>query len=637
MSDFIIGTAGHIDHGKTELIKALTGTDTDRLKEEKERGISIELGFAQFTLPSGRTAGVVDVPGHERFVKNMLAGASGFDMVLLTVAADDGIMPQTREHLAIIDLLGVSRGVVVITKTDLVDPEMVELQREEVEELLKGTSLEGAEIVAASAVSGEGLNEAVEAIERVAEKIKPRTSEGPFRLPIDRVFTLKGIGTVVTGTLWEGSVSAGEEARILPEGRQLRLRSVQVHGREVQKAYSGQRVALNLPGISTGEVSRGDVVVASGYLEPTTSADVRLFLLPQASRPLKNRTRVRFHHGTSEVMCRIYLMDHEDQVLPGESALAQLRLEREAVVKFHDRFIIRSYSPMTTIGGGVILNSHPPRHKRGDPLALAELELRERGEPTDMVRVALEDAAIALSASELFARCEISFSDVEEGIDHLLKSREILSLTMEGKTKYISRKSLENWENIIIHLLEDFHASKPRETGMEKETLKSKIGQKMNEGTFEAVLNLLEDNGKLEIRAGIVSLKGAGRKLSEKEQREMEGILSAIEQGGFKPPFLKEIAETLGLDKKKARDLASILQEKGLIEAVSADFYLATERIKEAESIVREHIGKFGKLEVGDIKNLLGISRKYSMPLLEYFDRKRVTKRVGDVRVLVER
>ena len=317
MKNFIIGTAGHIDHGKTELIKALTGIDTDRLKEEKERGISIELGFADIALPGGITAGVVDVPGHEHFVKNMLAGATGFDMVLLVVAADDGVMPQTVEHLAIVDLLGVKDGVVVITKSDLVDEDMLELVKEDVAEALAGTALEGAETVVTSSRTGQGLDELREAILRVAARVVQREPGGPFRLPVDRVFTLKGIGTVITGTMWEGSVSDGEEAVIQPSGRKVRVRNIQVHGEDVEHAYGGQRVALNLPGVSTDEIERGDVIGTPGHLHSTLMADSLFHLIASAPRSLKNRARVRFHHGTREVMARVILLGGKEELPPG--------------------------------------------------------------------------------------------------------------------------------------------------------------------------------------------------------------------------------------------------------------------------------------------------------------------------------
>ncbi len=634
MSDFIIGTAGHIDHGKTELIKALTGIDTDRLKEEKERGISIDLGFAEFRLPSGRFAGVVDVPGHEHFVKNMLAGATGFDLVLLTVAADDSVMPQTREHLAIIDLLGVDQGVVVITKSDLVDEEMLELVREEVRELLEGTTLEGAEVVTSSVVTGQGIREVAEAIDRVADSVRPRNPEGPFRLPVDRVFTLKGIGTVVTGTLWEGTLREGAEAHILPPGKDLRIRNVQVHGRDVGEAHAGQRVALNLPAIAVQEIARGDIIASPGYLSPTTQAFARLFLLPGAPRPLKNRSRVRFHHGTAEVMARVSLVEPRDEIQPGGTGTVLLRLEQPAVVKFRDRFIIRSYSPMATIGGGLILESHPDRHSRKSRGLAEELAVRETGSPVDLVRLICRTRASSLSLAQLVTLAEIPGADVEAGLQELLKAGDVQTIKVEGKQRYIASEPLAAWEKRIGELVEEFHRSKPREAGMEKETLRSKLGHELDAGTFEAILAAMQAQGDIDVKAGIVSKGGGGRHLSETEQAEKDQVLEAIRRGGFGPPLLRELQERFSLDAKKARDLISILQEEGAIEPVNQDLYLAAGKLAEAERLIRSHVAETGKLEVGDLKSLLDISRKYSIPILEYFDRRRITKRVGDYRIL---
>jgi len=635
MSDFIIGTAGHIDHGKTELVRALTGIDTDRLKEEKERGISIDLGFAEFKLPSGRMAGVVDVPGHEHFVKNMLAGATGFDLVLLTVAADDSVMPQTREHLAIIDLLGVDLGVVVITKADLVDEEMLELVREEVTELLAGTTLEGAEVVISSAVTGQGIPEVAEAIDRVADRVKPHSLAGPFRLPIDRVFTLKGIGTVVTGTLWEGTLKEGADAHILPAGRDLRIRNVQVHGRDVNEAHAGQRVALNLPAIAVQEIARGDVILSPGYLSSSMQAFARLFLLPQAPRPLKHRSRIRFHHGTAEVMARISLVQPQDEIAPGGTGLVLLRLEQPAVLKFRDRFIVRSYSPMATIGGGLVLDSHPDRRSRKSRSLVSELEVREKGSSTDLVRLVCRTRASSLTLPEMVSLTELSEPEVEPSLRILLESGDVQHIKVEGKPRYIATDSLSSWEERITDLVQEFHREKPREAGMEKETLRSKLGPQIDQGTFEAILAALQAKGTIDVKAGIVSAGGGGRSLSSAEQAEKDQVLEAIRQGGFGPPLLRELQERFSLDQKKARDLISILQEEGAIEPVNQDLYLAAGKLKEAEELIRRHAGETGKLEVGDLKSLLDISRKYSIPILEYFDRKRVTKRVGDYRVLV--
>lgn len=398
----IIGTAGHIDHGKTVLIKALTGVDTDRLSEEKERGISIDLGFAEFKLPSGRVAGVVDVPGHEAFIKNMLAGATGFDLVLLVVAADDGVMPQTKEHLAIIDTLGVRRGVVAITKTDLVDEDMVGLVEEDVRDLLKGTALEVSPVVEVSAVTGRGIQELLEILDKESAEVAPREVSRRWRLPIDRVFTLKGVGTVITGTLWSGVIKPEDNAVILPGGKQVRVRSVQVHNKTVPEARAGNRVAVNLPGVERAALSRGDWLASIGFLRPTGMFDADLTLLKGAPAPLKNWARIRVHHGTAEVMARLVLLDR-DVLQPGGRIPVELRLEKPLVVKSGDRFIVRSYSPMLTIGGGVVLESHARRRRRYDK---ATMEL--------LTAIEERNTAKALELMLAAERCPVSTESLAE-------------------------------------------------------------------------------------------------------------------------------------------------------------------------------------------------------------------------------
>ncbi len=634
MRSFIIGTAGHIDHGKTQLVKALTGVDTDRLKEEKERGISIELGFAEFTLPDGTTAGVVDVPGHEHFVKNMLSGATGFDLVLLVVAADDGVMPQTREHLAIIDLLQVKEGLVAITKADLVDEEMVELVKDDVKDTLKGTTLEGAEIIVTSVVTGRGLDQLKDSILRAAARVRARQIEGPFRLPIDRVFTLRGIGTVVTGTLWEGSITEGQEARLLPENRILRVRDVQVHGKDVEQALAGQRVALNLPGISTEEIDRGDVIVSPGYLAPTYMVDVRLYLIEGAPKPLKNRSRIRFHHATREVLGRIVLLGVGDDLLPGESCYAQLRLESPVVVKYKDRFILRSYSPVTTIGGGEIINSHPVKHRRANEQLLDTLAKRERGEPEDILLLTFAEDPVPRTVEELVRDSEIAESVVKDTVDRMLEAGSLQKLQVEQRWKILPTSIFQDYHQRIWTLLENFHLANPREIGMEKEVLRVSVRGSLRPGDFDGILRTLVEEGKLEIKEGRVSIKGRGRVLTEDERREMKKILEEIAGGGFAPPFFREIMDRYSLDYRKARDYINVLMEEGALEQVTPEYYLAGGKLREAEEKIKEFIAANGRLEVKDLKDMLGISRKYSIPLLEYFDRNRVTRREGDYRVL---
>jgi len=632
---FIIGTAGHIDHGKTELVKALTGTDTDRLKEEKERGISIELGFAEFRLPDGTSAGVVDVPGHEHFIRNMLAGATGFDLVLLVVAADDGVMPQTREHLAIIDLLGVREGLVAITKTDLVDEDMLELVREEVAELLRGTALEGAEMIPTSVVTRRGLEELTEAIMRAASRVRERRSQGPFRLPVDRVFTLKGIGTVVTGTLWEGRVSDGDEAVLLPKGRPVRVRNVQVHGREVEAALAGQRTALNLPGFSVEDIERGDVVASPGYLRPTYMLDARLQLLADAPRPLKDRSRIRFHHGTREVLGRVVFLPAREELLPGQSCFAQFRLESPVVARYGDRFIIRSYSPVTTIGGGVVLDSHPPKHRRADGRLLAGLEARERGDVREVLRGVLAERGRPLAPGELLRELEMDEEEVRRSAEGMLESGELLRLTCERQEKLMTVEALRGMGDAVSSALELFHRDNPREAGMEKETLRTRLIPGLTPGDFDGILRELEAEGRLEMReGGRLALPGRGRALTSQEAAEKEQIRRAVSEGGFSPPTFRELVEGMGLDDRKARDLLAMLVEEGELEQVSQEYFLARGKLAEAEEVIRSIIGEKGRLEVKDLREALGITRKYSIPLLEHFDRRRVTRREGDFRVL---
>ncbi len=632
MKNFIIGTAGHIDHGKTELIKALTGVDTDRLKEEKERGISIELGFAELDLAGGITAGIVDVPGHEHFVKNMLAGATGFDMVLLTVAADDGVMPQTIEHLAIVDLLGVQEGVVVITKADLVDEDMLELVKEDVAEALKDTALADAEVVVTSSRTGQGLDELRQAISKVAERVSLRDSEGFFRIPVDRVFSLKGIGTVITGTLWEGSVADGDEAVIQPAGRKVRVRNIQVHGEDVDKARAGQRVALNLPGISKQEIERGDIIGSLPYLHPSLMLDGYLQLLKTA-RPLKNRARVRFHHGTREVMARVILLGGKEQLPPGEEAYVQYRLEGPMVAIYGDRYILRSYSPMTTIGGGVVLDSRPKKHRHHQASTLEPLQKRRQGNACELIVLIIGEKRIPLTRSQLLLLTEIKEGQLEQALAELLSGGKLLQLPGEGQTYYVSPPLLETLLAELADLTGRLHEANPLKPGVDKESLRQRMEEDLGGEVFEALIKAAASRGEIEIEAGRLRLPGGGRSLSERELAEKEVLRKTIIEGEFNPPLFKELMQVSGLDKNKLRDLLNILIEEGEIEQLNPEFFLAKGRLGEAEDRIKSFLAQKERLGVADLREMLGASRKYSIPLLEYFDRKRVTRRDGDFRV----
>lgn len=624
----ILGTAGHIDHGKTMLIKAITGVDTDRLVEEKRRGISIDLGFAEMRLPSGKTLGVVDVPGHERFVKNMLAGASGIDIVLLVVAADDGVMPQTEEHLAIIDLLGVSRGIVAITKADLTDEEWLATVEGDVRRALQGTSLAGAPILAVSSISGQGIAELLAKLEELADEVIEKDTNLPFRLPVDRVFTLKGAGTVVTGTLWSGRISPETQAEILPKGLSVRIRSVQVHGKTAQEAYAGQRVALNLAGVKPADLERGDVVLAPGYLRASSMFDASFRLLASA-KALRNRARVRVHHGTHEVMGRVILLDREE--LPsGEDAFVQFRLESPIVPRYQDRFIVRSYSPAHTIGGGEILNSHPLKHRRKEKLVVEELEILRRGNPLEVIGLALKEKP--LSESELVKHCEIQAQVARDGLKVLLAVKEVASLKSEGEEIFWLSSSFNHLKELIISWLREYHKNNPLSPGVSRETLRQKLMKHLSTRVADAALAYMAKGGLTRVQGETVSLSEAGPQLTEEQQDIIDHVEGELLRQKFSPPSPEEMMG--GHKPQEIKALVSILISRGVVVAVKQGLYFHRQALEEIEEKLREFLRSNGKMTVSEFRDLIDTSRKYAVPLLEYFDSKKVTRREGDFRVL---
>ncbi|MBE0477087.1 MAG: selenocysteine-specific translation elongation factor, partial [Coriobacteriia bacterium] len=469
-ASLVLGTAGHIDHGKSTLVKALTGVDPDRLPAEKERGVTIELGFAELELPSGRRMGVVDVPGHERFVRQMVAGATGIDVVLLVVAADDGVMPQTREHLAIIDLLGIPKGVVALTKADLAEPEWIALVAEEVESLLEGTSIAGAPVVPVSARTGEGLPGLLAALDEVAASAEARRSSLPFRLPVDRVFTIAGAGTVVTGTLWSGTVRRDESAELLPSRAKARVRSVQVHSRSVEEAHAGQRVALNLAGLDKADVARGDVVAAPGTLTVTDRFDARFTYLPSEEKPFETGTRVHVHHGTREVLGRVLLME-ADALRPGESGYAQFRLEEPLAPRYDDRFIVRSYSPMFTIGGGVVLDVLPPRRSALKPHERALLDAMLAHDLAAASEGLLAARAMPMTAAEVAAALGVPLAEVAGRLDAAGLAR----LDAGGERYFVAPAALDALTAAVERELLAFHGAEPRATGIALAALRDRV------------------------------------------------------------------------------------------------------------------------------------------------------------------
>ncbi|KIX15585.1 selenocysteine-specific translation elongation factor [Dethiosulfatarculus sandiegensis] len=634
MKQIVLGTAGHIDHGKTTLIKALTGIETDRLKEEKKRGITIELGFAYLDLPSGQRLGIVDVPGHEKFVKNMVAGAAGIDMVALIIAADEGVMPQTREHMDICSLLGVEKGLVVLTKVDMVDEEWLELVTEDVNEYLEGTFLEGANVLPVSSTTGQGLDELKAELDRLAGEMTERSAQGPFRLPVDRVFTMKGFGTVVTGTVVDGKVELGQEIEVMPQGVKAKVRGVQVHNEEVEIARRGQRTAINLQGLGKSDLNRGDVLSQSGVLTPSLWVDVELTALEDMQRPLKHRAPIRFHTGSSEIMGRIMLLDR-DEMAAGEKVLCQLRLENMVAVAAGDRLVLRSYSPVTTIAGGHILHPHPGRHKRNQPVVMADLETLRSGDPKDriIVHVRLAEAK-GMSLKELLPLTNLGSKVLNNLLSDMLSKQELVRFDKENGV-FLEAKVLagliENAENMVG----EYHHLNPLKPGISKEELKQRLGRDISPKLFNYILKKMTDGNTLKAEKDILRLPGHEVRLAEDEEALKKKLLNAIEKGGFTPPRPREVVE--GDDLKHAKELLRHMVDEGVLVKVKEDLYYHHESLNEIKTRLGDYLKENERITTPEFKDLTGLSRKYLIPLLEYFDTSLFTMRVGEERILRKR
>ncbi len=620
MNNIIIGTAGHVDHGKTSLIKALTGIDTDRLKQEKERGITIELGFAWFDLPDGRRAGIIDVPGHEKFVRNMLAGAAGIDVVLLVVAADEGVMPQTREHLDILSLLEVKTGIVVITKADLVEPELLELAREEIDEALAGTFLSEAPRVEVSVIDGRGLDQLREVIGQVAVSAPPRIRRAFSRLPLDRVFVQKGFGTVVTGTLLDGPLNRGDQAVVMPGEIQARVRNIQVHGDETENAQPGQRVAVNLAGVERQQIHRGQVLFKGEHIRPVDKVAARLFMLPGSSALVSN-TRIRFHCGSSETIGRAVVLGKE-KLEPGEDGLVQFRLEQPIVAVRGDRYVIRSWSPITTIGGGEIIEVSRRRLSRRKPAVVESLLVKEQGEPQRLVMEYLDESSVPLSRKELLARTQLAPEQLDEVFN---ENSGVVSFSGEGDTWYFSggQQLLEE----LKRLLEDWHRQHPLRQGMAKEEVRSRLLPRTSSRGFSQLLeNLLPGNG-MEVRGQLLALSTHQVEMSTEQKALAEKIMQALERQPFAPPSREELAQ-MG----DVTPVLKLLQQQG--EIVEAEqFWFSRTALEEAIARIQQHFSVEKELTLAQFRDSLGTTRKYAVPLMEYLDGKHITRRRGDVRM----
>jgi len=633
LKHLIIGTAGHVDHGKTALVKALTGVDTDRLKEEKDRGISIELGFAYLNLPGGRRAGIVDVPGHERFIKNMLAGAGGFDLVLLVIAADEGVMPQTREHLDIIQILQVNKGIVVLTKSELVDEEWLEMVTEDVKDFLQGTTLEEAPILKVSAVTGQGIPELLEQINNMTQETLSRSGTGPSRLPVDRVFTITGFGTVVTGTLLSGTIRAGDVVEVQPQGLTSRIRSIQVHGSKVEQAEAGQRVAVNLAGLEVEQVERGSVVAGLKSLTPSYRLDVRLLLLRSAARSLKNRARVRFYLGTAETLGRVILLDREE-LEPGSIIYAQMELEAPAVASKGDRFVIRSYSPMQTIGGGAVIDPLPRRkHKRFRKEVLHALVTREKGSPPELVEQHLLANPGLLRTDDVAAGTGLQVSDIEEAVQILEGEGKVKRLSDEGKSFLVSNEIYQRWAKEINSLLSNYHRDFPLREGFPKEELRSKKFSTLTNKVLQLLLIEFEKDGLLRVLPQAVAQKTFMPGPGPVMEKKMSKILGMLKDAAFLPPSWGELCRSTDLNETEGSELLQYLIRTGEMVKVSEDLFFQKDALRQAVEKVSGYLQEKGEISVGEMRDLLQTSRKYALPLIEYFDREKITKRVGDKRL----
>jgi selenocysteine-specific elongation factor len=628
----IVGTAGHIDHGKSALVEALTGTHPDRLAEEKRRGITIDLGFA-FLEDEGVRFGFVDVPGHERFVSNMLAGAAGIDLVMLVIAADEAIKPQTREHFDICRMLGVKSGVVALTKSDLVDEYAAGLVRMEVEDFLRGSFLEKAAIILVSAKTGAGISELKQALQRAALAVARRDVGRYLRLPIDRSFAMKGFGTVVTGTLISGSVGAEDEVELLPGGTRLRVRGVQSGGRSVERATAGQRTAVNLAGIEHGEIRRGMVLATARRFRATRRIDARLELLPDAPR-MKQRSRVHFHAGTSATVAEIYFYEG-NELKAGGAALAQLRLQDDVLLLAGDRFIVRQFSPVVTIGGGVVLDPLARRLLLRDRGRVAFLEMLERGSPDEIVGAMTERAFSGLTLSEIVARLGWIGDKAREAAKKADSGGRV-KIVSEEPLVLVATTVFEEARQAMAARVESFRKENPLQAGMARETLRAALGRRVRPETFRAALADLTAQKKLEVQGDVVKPAGSEVTLLPEESRAKEQIAKAFGAAGLTVPGVKAVLGSLSVEPQRAEKLLRILlQEKQLVR-VSPELIFHSETLTHLkEQLTNYRKAKGERISVPVFKELAGISRKYAIPLLEYLDRERVTRRVGEERVIL--
>jgi selenocysteine-specific elongation factor len=629
---YIIGTAGHIDHGKTSLIKALTGQDTDRLKEEKERGISIDLGFAHLDLPDGTSAGVVDVPGHERFIKNMLAGAHGIDLVLFTVAADDGVMPQTEEHLDIVHLLGVKLAIFVITKIDLVPPAKIAEVEEEIKILTLGTLLENAPILPVSTVTGTGIAELKERIVQILRSCEKAPPSGYFRLPVDRAFVLQGHGVVVTGTALSGNVNTGDRVRCLPGDEIFRVRSLQVHGQPVESAGWGQRIALNLTGPERADVERGHVICHEKLVLTSDRFDAYVEVRPAASKGIRNHQRVRVHHGTTERLAKFIVLGGKEIAEPKTSTYCQITLAEPVMVLRGDHFILRDETARRTLAGGVVIHPWARRHKRNEPELKARLEGLHSGDLAQLTKAFFEESPeFAVPIESVYQFLNLQEDEARERIENIQGLR---SFSAEGEKIYTTESKWQSVKTRIISGLNDFHAAHPLVPGMEMEALRGKLTYELSPKIFRAIIDAVVSENAAAKEGNLLRLPAHRIQVGGEEKSLMEKIKNLLGEQPLSPPDLKEIERHLGVTRSKLNEVIRLLERDGSVIRVATDLYFLSSCVDKVKSILYRFLSEKGAISAAAFRDLLGSTRKYTIALLEYFDREGTTIRVGDIRRL---
>lgn len=629
MKNIIIGTAGHIDHGKTTLIKALTGRNTDRWEEEQRRGITIDLGFTWFDLPSGNRAGIIDVPGHEKFINNMVAGVVGMDLVMLVIAADEGVMPQTKEHMDILGLLGIEKSIIVLNKCDLVDEDWLELVEEEVREELTGTFLENAPVAKVSAATGQGLSELIKLIEEMTGKdMEEKDITTIPRLPIDRAFSLSGFGTIITGTLLSGTISKEDSLEMYPIGKECKIRSIQVHGQDVDKCYAGQRVAINLSNVKKREIERGCVLAPPNSMRNTDLLDVKLNMLEDSMRVLTNHTRLHFFTGTSEILCRAVLLDKEE-LGPGESGYVQLRLEEEVALRRGDKFVVRFYSPMETIGGGVILEPNPIRHKRFQKDVIEDLERKESGSSADVIEMHVKaHGDTMITQTELAKLTALSMDEVVDDVKALEAEGTVKTFAMKKDTYVWHRSSEFKAREILVDALEKYEARFPYRYGMKKAEVQMTYFKKIKPIVFDLYVNYLEEEGMLRRRAEFLCTPQYDVRKDAVFEKVSKIMLNTMNKAGFDFVRYSEM-DFKGTPKDITDDILNILLEEKQIVKVSDEMYTLASYMEQAKQIISDRLKENPVITIAEVRDIFQTSRKSAKPILEYMDSIKVTKRTG--------